>query len=98
MNYKIYLFPLLSAVSYVLAADGGMKPTLLSPRMTSMAEQLEKGAREVSPAPTSPPTTLEMRLFGRDYTLPSDYCGWNVEMSCEYYIDLITTVRYLIIM
>jgi hypothetical protein len=53
--------------------------------MTDLAEQLEKFEREVSPAPTSPPTTLEMRLFPRDYSLPSDYCGWNVELKCEYF-------------
>ncbi|KAG8358419.1 hypothetical protein FVEN_g3816 [Fusarium venenatum] len=51
--------------------------------MTDPAEQLEKFEREVSPAPTSPPTTLEMRLFPRDYSLPSDYCGWNVELKSD---------------
>ncbi|KAH7252860.1 hypothetical protein BKA59DRAFT_492662 [Fusarium tricinctum] len=83
MTSLIYLIPSLAIASYVLAAEGRAEPTLPSPRMTSMAELLEKFEREVPPAPTSPPTTLEMRLFPRDYSLPSDYCGWNVEQKCH---------------
>lgn len=51
-------------------------------RQTSEAELAEKSVNGISPVPTSRPELAEMELFKRDYSLPSDYCGWYADYKC----------------
>ena len=51
-------------------------------RQTNEAELEEKSNNGVSPVPTSRPELAEIELFKRDYTLPSDYCGWYGDYKC----------------
>lgn len=53
-------------------------------RETDHAELVDKSSNGVSPVPTSRPELAEMELFKRDYTLPSDFCGWYADYKCMF--------------
>lgn len=50
------------------------------------AESMQKSADTASPALTSAPTVeiAEGELLEKNYTLPSDICGWTVGIECKY--------------
>ena len=54
-------------------------------RETDRADSIQRAANGVSPVPTSPPPpkAAEMQLLNRVYVLPSNYCGWFGDYTCQ---------------
>jgi len=72
-------------VAWMALSVGAVKTDHRGPapaRQTNEAELEEKSHNGVSPVPTSRPELAEIELFKRDYTLPSDYCGWYGDYKC----------------
>lgn len=67
----------------VSALNRGLAPRWAPARETDRAELVEKTATGISPVPTSSPELAAMELFKRDYSLPSDYCGWYADYKCK---------------